>query len=81
MPFEPFERYLPYGTPQRVAEFLRPFVEAGCPTFNVIPCASDHDCAVAAVGEVRCLLSGQAGVVDSLVVTPDDPTRSENPVG
>jgi hypothetical protein len=80
MPFEPFERYSPYGTP-RVAELLWPFVEAGCPTFNVIPCASDHDCAVAAVGEVRRLVSDEAGVVNSLVVTPDDPTRSENPVG
>ena len=24
MPFEPFERYSPYGTPEHVAEFLRP---------------------------------------------------------
>lgn len=56
MPFEPFERYSPYGTPEEVAEFLRPYLEAGCSAFNVIPCASDHQTAVAAVGELRRLL-------------------------
>ena len=39
MPFEPFERYSPYGTPEEVAEFLSPYIEAGCSAFNVIPCA------------------------------------------
>jgi alkanesulfonate monooxygenase SsuD/methylene tetrahydromethanopterin reductase-like flavin-dependent oxidoreductase (luciferase family) len=57
MPFEPFERYSPYGTPEDVAEFLRPYVEAGCSTFNVIPCASDVETAVAGVGELRELLA------------------------
>ena len=57
MPFEPFERYSPYGTPQDVAEFLHPYVEAGCSAFNLIPCASDHETAVAAVGELRDLLT------------------------
>jgi alkanesulfonate monooxygenase SsuD/methylene tetrahydromethanopterin reductase-like flavin-dependent oxidoreductase (luciferase family) len=56
MPFEPFERYSPYGTPQHVAEFLGPYIEAGCSAFNVIPCASDDDSAIAAVGELRQLL-------------------------
>jgi alkanesulfonate monooxygenase SsuD/methylene tetrahydromethanopterin reductase-like flavin-dependent oxidoreductase (luciferase family) len=57
MPFEPFERYSPYGTPEEVAEFLHPYVEAGCSAFNVIPCASDDDTAIAAVGELRSLLT------------------------
>jgi alkanesulfonate monooxygenase SsuD/methylene tetrahydromethanopterin reductase-like flavin-dependent oxidoreductase (luciferase family) len=57
MPFEPFERYSPYGTPQDVAEFLSPYVEAGCTAFNVIPCARDDESAIAAVGEVRALLN------------------------
>ena len=43
MPFEPFERYSPYGTPEQVAEFLSPYIEAGCSTFNVIPCAADDE--------------------------------------
>ena len=57
MPFEPFERYSPYGTPEDVAEFLYPYVEAGCSVFNVIPCASDHETAVTAVAELRQLLT------------------------
>src|SRR5262249_1920940 len=57
MPFEPFERYSPYGTPEDVAEFLHPYIEAGCSAFNVIPCALDDDTAIAAVGELRTLLA------------------------
>ena len=57
MPFEPFERYSPYGTPEEVADFLHPYVEAGCTAFNVIPCAGDDETAVGAVAEVRRLLA------------------------
>jgi alkanesulfonate monooxygenase SsuD/methylene tetrahydromethanopterin reductase-like flavin-dependent oxidoreductase (luciferase family) len=57
MPFEPFERYSPYGSPEQVAEFLHPYVEAGCTTFNVIPCAADDERGIAAVGELRSLLT------------------------
>ncbi len=57
MPFEPFERYSPYGTPEQVAEFLSPYVEAGCTRFNVIPCADDPESAIVAVGELRKLLA------------------------
>ncbi|MFG1933110.1 LLM class flavin-dependent oxidoreductase [Mycobacterium sp. NPDC048908] len=56
MPFEPFERYSPYGTPADVAEFLAAYVEAGCSVFNVIACADDHETAVSGVAEVRRLL-------------------------
>ena len=59
-PFAPFARYSPYGTPEQVAEFLAPYVEAGCSTFNVIPCAVDDQSALAAVGELRTLLRGSA---------------------
>ena len=57
MPFEPFERYSPYGTPGDVAEFLSPYIEAGCSAFNVIPCAGDDESAIAAIGELRTLLT------------------------
>jgi alkanesulfonate monooxygenase SsuD/methylene tetrahydromethanopterin reductase-like flavin-dependent oxidoreductase (luciferase family) len=60
MPFEPFERYSPYGTPEDVAEFLHPYIDAGCSMFNVIPCASDPETAVSAVSELRQLLIGAA---------------------
>jgi alkanesulfonate monooxygenase SsuD/methylene tetrahydromethanopterin reductase-like flavin-dependent oxidoreductase (luciferase family) len=57
MPFEPFERYSPYGTPEHVAEFLSPYIEAGCAAFNVIPCAENQETAVSAVAELRQLLN------------------------
>jgi alkanesulfonate monooxygenase SsuD/methylene tetrahydromethanopterin reductase-like flavin-dependent oxidoreductase (luciferase family) len=57
MPFEPFERYSPYGTPPQVAEFLAPYIDAGCSAFNLIPCAGDAHAAIDAVGEVRRLLT------------------------
>ena len=57
IPFEPFERYSPYGTPEEVADFLHPYIEAGCTVFNVIPCASDDETAVASVAELRRLLT------------------------
>jgi alkanesulfonate monooxygenase SsuD/methylene tetrahydromethanopterin reductase-like flavin-dependent oxidoreductase (luciferase family) len=63
MPFEPFERYSPYGTPEDVAAFLHPYVEAGCSAFNVIPCAGDDETAIAAVGELRALLAASAPAV------------------
>jgi alkanesulfonate monooxygenase SsuD/methylene tetrahydromethanopterin reductase-like flavin-dependent oxidoreductase (luciferase family) len=57
MPFEPFERHSPYGAVDDVAEFLHPYIEAGCSAFNVIPCAADDESAIAAVGELRALLA------------------------
>jgi alkanesulfonate monooxygenase SsuD/methylene tetrahydromethanopterin reductase-like flavin-dependent oxidoreductase (luciferase family) len=57
MPFEPFERYSPYGTPEHIAEFLTPYIEAGCSAFNLIPCADDDESAIAGVSEVRTLLT------------------------
>jgi alkanesulfonate monooxygenase SsuD/methylene tetrahydromethanopterin reductase-like flavin-dependent oxidoreductase (luciferase family) len=57
MPFDPFEKYSPYGRPEDVAEFLAPYAEAGCSVFNVIACADDHETAVAGVADVRELLN------------------------
>ena len=58
MPFEPFERYSPYGTAEHIAEFLGPYIDAGCRAFNVIPCADDDERALAGVSELRTLLAG-----------------------
>ena len=63
IPFEPFERYSPHGTPEQVAEFLIPYIEAGCSAFNVIPCAEDTEQAIAAVGELRRLLAASRSPV------------------
>jgi alkanesulfonate monooxygenase SsuD/methylene tetrahydromethanopterin reductase-like flavin-dependent oxidoreductase (luciferase family) len=63
IPFEPFERYSPYGTPEDVGEFLYSYIEAGCSAFNVIPCAADDETAIAAVGELRALLAASTPAV------------------
>ena len=65
IPFEPFERYCPHGTPEQVAEFLSPYIETGCSAFNVIPCGEDAEAAVAAVGELRKLLTASRSPVSA----------------
>jgi alkanesulfonate monooxygenase SsuD/methylene tetrahydromethanopterin reductase-like flavin-dependent oxidoreductase (luciferase family) len=56
IPFERFERFTPYGTPEEVAAALRPYVGAGCQHFNVSAQASAWEEAVEGLGEVRTLL-------------------------
>jgi alkanesulfonate monooxygenase SsuD/methylene tetrahydromethanopterin reductase-like flavin-dependent oxidoreductase (luciferase family) len=56
LPFERFERYSPYGTPEEVAAFLAGYVQAGCHSFNLIPCATGTAAAVDAVARVKALL-------------------------
>jgi alkanesulfonate monooxygenase SsuD/methylene tetrahydromethanopterin reductase-like flavin-dependent oxidoreductase (luciferase family) len=51
---------LPYGTPEDVAEFLAAYVQAGCYSFNLIPCATDADAAVEAIARVKALLLAEA---------------------
>jgi hypothetical protein len=60
LPFERFERYCPYGTPADVAEFLAPYVEAGCTEFNLIPQSPEPDRVAADVATVKRLLAGVA---------------------
>jgi hypothetical protein len=36
IPFEQFERYTPYGTPDEIAEFIAPYIEAGCEWLNFV---------------------------------------------
>ncbi len=65
VPFERFERYAPYGRPEDVAAALRPFLEAGCRRFNLMPVAASEEAGIDAVAAVAELLraadgSGQA---------------------
>ncbi len=55
-PFAAFEKYSPYGRPEDVAAFLRPYRDAGCRLFNIMPLAADEAAGVAGVAEVRRLL-------------------------
>jgi hypothetical protein len=43
------------GHQRKSRTFSRPYVAAGCSAFNVIPCASDDETAVAGAGERRVL--------------------------
>ncbi len=56
LPYDRFARWSPAGTPADVAEFLAPYVDAGCTTFNLIPCGQDRVEAAALAGEVAALL-------------------------
>jgi hypothetical protein len=55
-PFDAFERWCPYGTPEEVAGFVAPYLEAGCSTLNLVPQAGDPAAAVAGVADVLSLL-------------------------
>ncbi len=55
--FDAFARYTPTGTPAQVAEYLQPYVDAGCSTFNLIAHGGNPDELAASVGEVRRLLN------------------------
>jgi alkanesulfonate monooxygenase SsuD/methylene tetrahydromethanopterin reductase-like flavin-dependent oxidoreductase (luciferase family) len=57
LPFERFERYCPYGTPEDVAGFLASYADAGCAEFNLIPQSPDPGQALAATAAVRKLLT------------------------
>ena len=36
IPFGQFERYTPYGSPAEIAEFIAPYIEAGCGYVNLV---------------------------------------------
>ena len=57
-PFSAFARYCPAGTPEAVAAFLAPYVDAGCTSFNLIPRAATRGECLWGVAEVRRLLAG-----------------------
>jgi alkanesulfonate monooxygenase SsuD/methylene tetrahydromethanopterin reductase-like flavin-dependent oxidoreductase (luciferase family) len=61
IPFESFERYSPYGSPDEVAEFLAPYADAGCSAFNLIPCAPDDAEALEGAAQVHARLAGLGG--------------------
>jgi len=53
IPFERFEKYSPSGAPAEIAEFIAPYVEAGCTSFNVMCVAPSSERAVDAVAELK----------------------------
>ena len=57
VPFERFERFTPHGSPAEIAEYLRPYVAAGCATINLTMCAEHIDDAIDGAAEVKRLLT------------------------
>jgi alkanesulfonate monooxygenase SsuD/methylene tetrahydromethanopterin reductase-like flavin-dependent oxidoreductase (luciferase family) len=53
MPYERFEKYSPYGSPGEIADFLAPYVDAGCREFNLMPVAESTEAGIDAVAEIR----------------------------
>jgi alkanesulfonate monooxygenase SsuD/methylene tetrahydromethanopterin reductase-like flavin-dependent oxidoreductase (luciferase family) len=53
MPYERFEKYSPYGSPGEIADFLAPYVDAGCREFNLMPVAESSEAGIDAVAEIR----------------------------
>ena len=60
-PFGKFERYCPCGTPAEIAAGLRPYLDAGCRSFNLIPVADSEQAAIEGVDAVRVALRGVPG--------------------
>lgn len=60
VPFDNFERYIPHGTPAEVAEYVAPYIDAGCGTLNFIPFAGSDEAGIDAVAEVRQILDGRS---------------------
>ena len=53
LPFERFERYVPSGTPDDVAEALVPYLDRGCRRFNIVPEAESLEASIEAIGAVK----------------------------
>lgn len=56
LPFEAFERYTPYGTPDDVATALEPYLRVGVREFDLSLCGPDPETAIGLGGEVAALL-------------------------
>ena len=53
IPFERFEKYSPYGSPEEIADFLAPYRAAGCVDFNVMAVAPSSEATIDGLAEVR----------------------------
>jgi alkanesulfonate monooxygenase SsuD/methylene tetrahydromethanopterin reductase-like flavin-dependent oxidoreductase (luciferase family) len=62
LPYAAFERWSPAGTPDDVAEFLAPYLAAGCTTFNLIACGDDTDTVIDLAAGVRTRLQARSAV-------------------
>jgi alkanesulfonate monooxygenase SsuD/methylene tetrahydromethanopterin reductase-like flavin-dependent oxidoreductase (luciferase family) len=57
LPFSSFEKWCPAGTAEEVAEFLHPYVAAGCSMFNLIMTGPSAETNIEAASRIRALLA------------------------
>ncbi len=57
IPFEAFARYTPCGTPDQIAEQLRPYVDAGARALNLTAIGPDPDGDIEAVAAIKAALA------------------------
>jgi alkanesulfonate monooxygenase SsuD/methylene tetrahydromethanopterin reductase-like flavin-dependent oxidoreductase (luciferase family) len=53
LPYDKFEKWSPAGSPKLLAEFLVPYVAAGCSVFNLIINGPSADAEIDSVAEIR----------------------------
>ena len=56
LPYERFEKWSPFGAPEQIADFLRPYIEAGCSIFNLIVQGASVEEEIDAAAEIRSLM-------------------------
>ena len=56
LPFARFERYAPWGSPAEIADYVRPYLEAGTRHVNLAPVAASFEESIDAAAEVAELL-------------------------
>lgn len=56
LPFASFERYVPFGSARDVAEYITPYIEAGCAHVNLVLVQDSPEGVVEAAADVRQLL-------------------------
>jgi alkanesulfonate monooxygenase SsuD/methylene tetrahydromethanopterin reductase-like flavin-dependent oxidoreductase (luciferase family) len=52
-PFEHFEKYSPFGRPSEIAQFLAPYIAAGCRHLNIMPVAESTEAGLEGAAEIR----------------------------
>ena len=65
LPYDRFEKWSPAGSPEQLADFLIPYVTAGCSVFNLIINGPSADAEIEAAAEIRRYLL-EAGQADEL---------------
>ena len=53
LPFDRFEKWSPAGTPKQIADFVMPYVGAGCSVFNLIINGPSAEAEIDAAAEIR----------------------------